>query len=400
MIFVDRAILHCDMNNFFASVELLDMPNLRLFPVAVCGDAEMRHGIVLAKNDIAKAFGIKTGETIGSAKKKCPSLKIVSPHYDKYKEYSERAKKIYYSYTNLCEEYSIDECFLDVTSSNRLFGSGEDIARQISERVKNELGLTVSIGVSYNKFFAKMGSDYKKPDAITCITRDNYKKILWTMPIEQMLFVGASCAEQLKRIGIFKIGDLANAPSELLINILGKNGAHLKALASGFDDEPVLDLNHSRVPKSISCGVTPSRNLCSGDDVKNVLLSLAQNVSKRLKEQELKCQEISLKVRDPSFFEISHQVKLVAPTQLWHEIFSAAYGIYLSSFSHIKEIRALSLRTAALKSVEGEAIPFCFEETENLHFEAIEDALDNIRSRFGDESIQNGIQYTCDDLKF
>ncbi len=396
---MDRTILHCDMDNFFASVECLDYPEIRHLPVAVCGDAEMRHGVVLAKNDVAKSYQIKTGESIFSAQKKCPHLYILSPNFDKYRNFSNRAKEIYYSYTNLCEEYSIDECFLDVTGSQKLFGDGESIARQIKERIKQELGITVSIGVSYNKFFAKMGSDYKKPDSVTVITEKNYKEILWKLPLTRMLFIGDASAKLLYHIGIKTIGDLGAASADVLFQILGKNGPYLKSLANGQDRSVVSDFQHISIPKSLSQCITPSHNICSNDEMKKVLLTLAQNVAKRLRSQAFKAGELSLKIRDPFFHEVSHQIKFLIPTQLWHDIFASAYQIYLSRFSHIREIRAVTLRLGALKSTSEEALPLCFEESENNHFNRLEETIDNIQSRFGTHIIQNGIQFTHPDLR-
>ena len=218
---MDRVILHCDMNSFFASVELLEHPELKDRPVAVCGDPESRHGIILAKNEPAKAFGIVTAETLSQARRKCPGLVLLRPHHEKYRRYSRLINSIYYRYTDMVEPFSIDESWLDVTASRRLFGTGREIADSIRETVKKELGLTLSAGVSYNKIFAKMGSEYRKPDATTEITRENYRDILWPQPVENMFFVGFATAQKLKSSHIHTIGDLACARDDRLESLLG-----------------------------------------------------------------------------------------------------------------------------------------------------------------------------------
>ncbi|MBQ9924327.1 MAG: DNA polymerase IV, partial [Clostridia bacterium] len=224
----DRIILHADCNSYFASVESIDHPEWKLVPMAVCGDPELRHGIVLAKNELAKAYHIQTAETIYSAKKKCPDLLLVPAHHEKYKAVCERINAIYEGYTDLVERFSIDESFLDVTGSRHLFGSGKEIADELRRRIREEIGVTVSVGVSFNKTFAKMGSDYKKPDATTVISRENYKELLWSLPIGELLFVGKSGASVLKDHGILTIGDLAQADPASISSFFGKTGVHLQ----------------------------------------------------------------------------------------------------------------------------------------------------------------------------
>lgn len=227
----ERVILHCDLNNFFASVTLLSNATLYNMPVAVCGNEKERHGIVLAKNEIAKSYGVKTAETIRDAKRKCPELVCLPPDYKQYKKYSVAARKIYERYTDMIEPFGIDECWLDVTGSIRIFGSGEEIAEKIRSSIKNELKITVSIGVSFNKVFAKLGSDMKKPDGITVISKENFKSKVWPLPAKDLLYVGKSTEERLKSSGIFTIGDVANCETALLSHLLGKNGEQLKRLS-------------------------------------------------------------------------------------------------------------------------------------------------------------------------
>ncbi|MDO4552747.1 MAG: DNA polymerase IV, partial [Bacillota bacterium] len=258
---MDRTILHCDMNNFYASVELLSHPELAGRPVAVCGNPENRHGIILAKNGEAKAFGVVTAETVWQARKKCPGLVLLPPHHSRYARYSRLINEIYRQYTDMVEPLSIDESFLDVTGSLKLFGSGREIADKIRQQVKQEHGLTLSAGVSFNKLFAKMGSDYKKPDATTEITRENYQSLLWPLPVRQFYSVGGATAEKLREMGIRTIGDLARTDRQLLLAALGKNGGQLHDYANGLDQRPVALFEERRKMKSVGNGVTFRRDL-------------------------------------------------------------------------------------------------------------------------------------------
>ena len=209
---MDRVILHCDLNCFYASVELLSHPDLRDVPMAVCGDPNSRHGIILAKNEPAKKFGIQTAETIWQAKKKCPDLVLLPPHHDLYREYSRKVNAIYDEYTDLVEPFGIDESWLDVTHTLHLFGGdARALADALRERMKRQLGLTLSVGVSFNKVFAKLGSDYKKPDATTVISRENWKELVWPLQVGDLLYVGGAARKLLKQYGITTIGQLPPA---------------------------------------------------------------------------------------------------------------------------------------------------------------------------------------------
>ena len=264
---MDKVILHCDVNSFYASVELLDYPELKDKPVAVSGSSDNRHGIILAKNEAAKRFGIVTAETTWQAMKKCPDLVLLPPHHKKYREFSIKLNKIYNMYTNLIEPFSVDESWLDVTASQKLFGNGEEIANSIRKRVKTELGLSLSIGVSFNKIFAKMGSEYKKPDATTLITRENYKLILWPLPVNQLFFVGYATSEKLKANGVLTIGDLANSRESKIKNLLGSQGLVLRSYARGEDNSSVKDFNQRDKIKSVGNGMTFRRNISGQQDI-------------------------------------------------------------------------------------------------------------------------------------
>lgn len=389
---MDRIILHCDMDSFFASVELLDYPELRDKPVAVCGNPENRHGIILAKNTPAKKFNIRTAETVWQALKKCPDLILLPPHHHRYKEYSIKINEIYQRFTDMVEPFSIDESWLDVTASRNLFGSGKEIADTIRETVKNELGLTLSIGVSYNKIFAKMGSDYNKPDGTTVITRENYKDILWTMDVHDMFFVGNATADKLNKSGIRTIGDLAQSDRAMLSSLLGKHGGMLYDYANGLDNSPVRLFSEREKIKSVGNGTTFSRDLVGIDDIKTAVTSLADTVASRLRKYKMKCYGIKVDIKDPAFKVISRQKKLSAPTNLEEDIFMTSIEIIEASWNLKDPIRLLTITGINLCD-EDEDVQLSLFETGskcNEKSEKMERTMDDIRKKFGDSSITFG----------
>ena len=281
---MERVILHSDLNNFYASVECLYNPSLRGKPVAVAGDPEARHGIVLAKNYEAKACGVATGNPLWMAKKKCPDIIFVPPHYDLYMKYSQIAKEIYSEYTDQVEPYGLDECWLDVTGSTHLFGDGRRIANELRKRIKFELGVTASVGVSYNKIFAKLGSDMKKPDATTIISSDHFRDVVWPLPVNDLLYVGRATHNKLKRYGIHTIGDLAQADQKLLHNMLGQNGLMLWMFANGLDTSPVSNIGAKFLIKSIGNSTTAPLDLITDEDIRITLMVLCESVSSQMRE--------------------------------------------------------------------------------------------------------------------
>ena len=388
------------MNSFFASVELIEHPELKEKPVAVCGDPDSRHGIILAKNEPAKAFGIVTAETVSQARRKCPDLILLPPHHDKYRHYSRLINAVYYQYTDMVEPFSIDESWLDVTASVKLFGSGRDIADRIRERVRSELGLTLSAGVSYNKIFAKMGSEYKKPDATTEITRENYKRLLWPQPVENMFFVGFATAQKLRSAGISTIGDLASASGIRLESLLGKQGPLLIKYASGRDDSPVsLSGERDRI-KSVGNGITFSRDLKSAEDALTAVTSLSDTVAGRLRKYGFKAKGVKVDIKDASFKSISRQKQLVKPTHLSSDIKQAAMELISSSWRFPDPIRLITVTAINLTDgEEGEQLSFFgngySSDSESAaaaeeKSDSIEKAMDDIRRKFGDSSITFG----------
>ena len=293
----DRTILHSDLNSFYASVEIRNDPALAGQPVAVGGDEQARHGIVLAANQLAKRHGIRTAEALWSARRKCPELVIVRPHFDEYARFSQAVRQIYLDYTSQIEPMSLDEAFLDVTGSRSLFGDGETIAHTIRRRVKQELGLTVSVGVSFNKIFAKLGSDYKKPDAVTVFSRENYRALVWPQPAANLLYVGRATAKKLAGIGVHTIGDLAAADPAALHMLLGKMGPMLHAYANGWDRSPVAEYAAREEAKSIGNMVTAPRDICTPRDADLVLWPLCESVAHRLRRHGLRGQPVALRPR-------------------------------------------------------------------------------------------------------
>ena len=389
---MDRVILHCDMNSFFASVELLEHPELHDLPVAVSGSPDNRHGIILAKNELAKKAGVVTAETIWQAKKKCPELQFLSPHHEKYREYSRLINKIYLEYTDMVEPFSIDESWLDVTASQKLFGSGREIADRIRGRIREELRLTLSAGVSYNKIFAKMGSEYKKPDATTEITRENYRDLLWPMPVSEMFFVGWATAEKLKGIGIETIGDLASADTKGLESLLGKQGPLLKTYALGEDDSPVCLYDQRDKIKSVGNGITFRRNLVGEDDIKTALTSLSDTVASRLRNYEMKAYGVKVDIKDPGFKTISRQKQLETPTNLADEIRKNAMEIIKASWNLNEPIRLLTVTAINLTDESESEQLSIFSDTalSRQKNESVERTMDEIRRKFGDSSISYG----------
>ena len=331
---MSRTILHSDMNCFYASVEMLHHPELAGKPMAVGGDPEARHGIVLTANYIAKRAGVKTGMALWQARQVCPEIIFVPPRMDLYLRFSRMAQEIYSEYTDQREPFGIDESWLDVTASTSVKGDGMKIAKEISSRIKYELGVTVSIGVSWNKIFAKLGSDYKKPDAITEFSKDNYKDIAWKLPVGDLLMVGRSTERTMKKLGICTIGDLAGAEPSILETYLGKMGLVLHTFANGWDETPVLVEGYKVPIKSIGNSTTTPRDLVSELDVKIILMALSESVGARLRENGFQCRTVEISIRDNGLYHFTRQCKLDRASNLKEEIARTAFdGIHPSAFS-------------------------------------------------------------------
>ena len=402
---MNRVILHSDCNCFYASVEMLHHPELAGRPLAVCGDPEARHGIVLTANYIAKRMGVKTGMALWEARQACPEILFLPPRMDLYLRFSAMTREIYGEYSDCIEPFGCDEAWIDAThsinmrrsrSSDEMNGieEGYKMAQEISARIKKELGITVSIGVSWNKIFAKFGSDYKKPDAITVISPENYRQIVWPLPTSDLLMVGRRTAPKLASMGIHTIGDIANASPELLQNRLGKMGLILYTFANGWDSSPVSKENYHAPIKSIGNSTTTPRDLENDLDVQIILMALAESVSARLRKHGFKCRTVEISIRDNGLFHFSRQMKLKSPTNITDEIMTAAYALFKRHYRWDNPIRSLSVRGTDLVM---ENIPVQLDlfmnEAKRERQEKLDRAIDDIRRRFGYFSIQRAFMY-------
>ena len=389
-----RVVLHSDINACYAAIEHLHRPELNGKPLAVGGDPEARHGIVLTADYIAKKYGVKTGMALWQAKQVCPELNIVSPRMDLYLRFSRMAHEIYGEYTDLQEPYGVDESWLDVTASGSLKGDGYKIAKEISNRMKSELGITVSIGVSFNKIFAKLGSDYKKPDAITTMYEDEFKSKAWALPVSDLLYVGRSTNQKLARFGIKTIGDLAQTDEHLLMSHLGKMGGILWGFANGYDDSPVK-MEHTHAPiKSIGNSTTTQRDLENDEDVKIVLYILAESVAARLRDNGFKCRVVEISVRDNELYSFTRQHKIDHATNITGEIATEAYRIFKENYNWRKPIRSVGVRGADLVNDNYWEQMDLFSSVEQREKQMkLDDAVDTIRRRFGFYSVQRGLMY-------
>ncbi len=387
---MDRTVLHCDCNSFFASVETVFNPSLAKVPMAVCGNPENRHGIILAKNELAKRYGICTGEVIWQAKRKCPNLVLAAPRYREYEDFSRRVGEVLYEYTDLIEPFGIDESWLDVTASRGILGDGKTIADAIRRQIYKEIGITVSVGVSFNKIFAKLGSDYKKPDATTVISRENYKSIVYPLPVTDLLFAGKSTAKSLARIGIHTVGDVACAGRKAMIDALGKNGSTLFDYATGGECSPVTPVGLERDMKSVGNGCTFRRDLLGLDDIRAAVWALSDTVSARMRSYGVVCDTVTVSVRDPYFNNISRRKKLKLPTNLCKDIAVVSVDIIRELGYASKPIRAVTVTGTGICKQNETGIQQSLFGNENAHRlknERLECTLDTIRARFGGSSV-------------
>ena len=387
----DRVVLHSDLNAFFASVETVLNPALRNVPMAVCGEPEKRHGIILAKNELAKRQGIVTAETIYQAQKKCPNLVLARPHHDLYVRYSREINAIYREYTDLVEPFGIDESWLDVTGSQKLFGSGENIANLLRERIRRETGLTVSVGVSFNKTIAKLGSDLKKPDAVTVIDRAHFREIVWPLPVDTLLYVGKSAMQVFRDLRINTIGALAHSSPELLSHKLGKLGTQLYAYANGEDDEPVASAYAKREVKSVGNGMTFSHDLYGMEEILVGLDAVCDLAAARMRAKGVKCTGVQLAIKDENFVTNQRQKQLELPTNLARGLREAAATLLRDTWNPRLGIRSLTVTGIGLVP-EGAAVQIGFFDNpaENARADRRERAVDDIRKKFGKGAIQSG----------
>ena len=400
-----RTILHCDANNFYASVECMGRPELKDVPVAVCGDPQKRHGIILAKNNIAKKFGVRTAETIRQAQNKCPSLVLVEPHFEKYVNVSNSIFDIYKQYTDKVEPFGIDEGWLDVTSSSRLFGQGAKIADELRERIKKEIGITISVGVSFTKIFAKLGSDMKKPDATTVISKENYRQKIWPLPANEMLMVGRHTYATLLSLGIRTIGDLAGADKKLLERKMGVNGAKIISYARGEEGEDIREYYNGRVHKSIGHSTTMPKDVTSRDECASVITALSDMVAARLRKAGTTASGISVSLRYNDLTQKSRQCLISPSTDSSGAIAQESMSLFDTFYREGKDkpLRGLGVAVFNL-SEEGDLIQSnLFDmQAQSGKSDTLAKSIDKIRSKYGFDSIKSATLIKnvciCDDL--
>ncbi|MGJ4851416.1 DNA polymerase IV [Bacillota bacterium Meth-B3] len=387
-----RVILHSDANSYYASVECLYTPSIREKPVAVCGDPEARHGIVLTKNQIAKKFGIQTGEAIWQAKQKCPSLVVVPPDYDLYVHFSEKMRAIYAQYTDRVEAFGLDENWIGLTQPGMDIREGTRIAHEIRSRVREELGITVSVGVSFNKVFAKLGSDMKKPDAVTVIGEDGYREKIWPLPVSELLYVGPQTTKKLMKANVNTIGQLANMDLTAAEGLLGKNGVMLKAFAMGLDESPVMKMTATEAVKSVGNSTTPPHDLESDEDVKRLCYLLSESIARRLRAQGFRAGVVSISVRDVNLTTNGCQRKLGDATSNTGEIARMAYALYMERYRARLPLRSMGISCGSLVPEDAPVqLSMLGDDAARERRDALERTLDSLRYRFGHQVIQRAV---------
>ena len=379
-----RIIFHIDQNCYFASVEMISRPELRNVPMAVAGDAQVRHGIILAKNEPAKKYGIKTAEAIWQAKAKCPDLVLVDAHHEKYVFYSKKLREMYSEYTDRVEPFGLDECWLDMTDSVSGYSEAEELALEIRNRVKSEFKLTCSVGISFNKVFAKLGSDYKKPDATTVFTDEDWKEKIWPLPVSDLLFVGGRTAEKLSKINIKTIGELADSDAGFISRYLGKAGIVLWEYANGIDDSPVAESGYKRIPKSVGNSTTTAVDMTSDREIEKTLHMLSESVAQRLRKHMLKGTVVQITVRDCDLGIYEKQRMLYRPTDDAKEIYSAARQLFRESYGWNKGVRSIGVRcTKLVRADSGEQMSIFTDEFADERDSRLNKVIDDINTRFG-----------------
>lgn len=393
-----RVVLHCDINHCYAQIEEMKVPELRKVPMAVGGHETTRHGIILAKNDLAKEYAIKTGESLRDAYAKCPQLVVIPPNYDDYLYYSERVKNIYREYTDRVESFGLDEAWIDVSESVKIYGSGEVIARNIKHKVYEQLGLTISVGVSFNKVFAKLGSDMIKPDGLVVIDEENYKQVVWPLPVEELIYIGKATKRKLNDFGIKTIGELAKFRVDLIESRMGKVGVMIHKFANGIDDQGVAFTGYHDKAKSVGNGITTIRDMCSFQDIELVFRVLAESVASRLRDMGVQGQVVTIGLRDIELHGLSRQRKLCEPTCLADEILNVAMQLTREHYNEVLPLRSISLTVSDLqKPPLMEQLSF-FMDGKKIKQRTLDETVDAIRTRYGFTKIKRCSMLLDDEL--
>lgn len=392
---MSRVILHCDANSFYASVEMLYDPAIRDKPVAVGGSVEARHGIILTKNQKAKACGIKTGEAIWQARQKCPELVCVPPDYPLYVRFGKKMRRLYEQYSDRVESFGLDEAWVDLTNPGVTIGDGERIAQEIRQRVKEELGVTVSVGVSFNKIFAKLGSDMKKPDAVTVLEPETFRERIWDLPAGELLYVGPSTRRKLARMNVRTIGDLARLDTEIVQYCLGKNGLLLKAYANGLDESPVMPVDFRAAIKSVGNSTTPPHDIVTVEDARCIYYLLAESVAARLRQEGFRARCVTISARTTELVTRSHQRMLKKPTNLSGEIAAMAMQLFAERFRDGLPYRSVGISCSHLTMDDAPIqLDFMGDEEKRIAVENMERSIDELRRRFGHQVVQRGVVLT------
>ena len=388
-----RIIFHIDQNCYFASVEMISRPELRNVPMAVAGDAKVRHGIILAKNEPAKKYGIKTAEAIWQAQAKCPDLVLLPGHYEKYEFYSKKLREMYSEYTDKVEPFGLDECWLDMTGMVSDYDEAEQVALEIRNRVREEFKLTCSVGISFNKVFAKLGSDYKKPDATTVFSDTDWQEKIWPMPVADLLFVGKHTAEKLAKINIKTRGDLARADGDYISRYLGKAGVVLWEYANGMDNAPVAESGYKRIPKSVGNSTTTAEDMTSDRQIERTFHMLSESVAERLRKHGLKGTVVQITVRDCDLSIYEKQKIIYRPTDDAKVIYAAARELFKESYDWKKGVRSIGVRcTKLVRQDSGEQLSLFSEVKKEERDDRLNKAIDDINRRYGSSIIKSAAE--------
>ncbi|MBQ1289397.1 MAG: DNA polymerase IV [Erysipelotrichaceae bacterium] len=387
-----RTIVHADLNHCYAQIEEMKFPALRDVPMAVGGHEESRHGIILAKNDKAKAYGIKTAETLRDAYKKCPELLIIHPNYGDYMYYTEKVKDIYREYSDRVESFGLDEAWIDLTHTVSLFGDPIKTAKIMQERVYSELGLSVSMGISFNKVFAKLGSDLDKRKGFTVISEDNYLEMTEDLSVDSLIFIGGATTKKLAELGITTIGELRRADPVILQRRFGKNGPLIWHYACGHENSPVKRSGETRERKSISHGITAVRDLQNAEDLHMILIVLCEAIAAKLRQEKLEGQVVSLFLRDNELYACSVQKKMSHPTDLAEEIVKNCELLMKQKYPERrfpeKPLRTVSVAVSNLRSKnELFLCDLLGVEKERKREETLESTMEAIRDHYGPEKV-------------
>ena len=383
---MERLIFHIDVNNAFLSWTAVEMLkngsklDIRTIPSIIGGDESKRHGVVLAKSNIAKQFGIKTGEPIYFARKKCPNIEVFESNHKMYREYSNKLYELFKEYTNIIERFSIDECFLDMTN---FIGKNEEIltiAKEISTRVKEEQGFTVNVGIAHNKLLAKMASDFEKPDKIHTLWDYEIKTKMWPLKVSELLMVGKKSIPKLEKMGIRTIGDLANYNKELIYKAFGKFGKTIWEYANGIDNSPVNYKEEK--PKGIGNSITLPQDLTNINEINRILLELTEQVTYRLRKEKMIANVVNVQIKDSNFRVFSHQKKLETATSSTKIIFELAKKLMEELYSKGIRVRLIGVRVDDLLDEKDKQISL-FDNNQVEKQEKIDDIVDKLRDKMG-----------------